>query len=220
MLFYLGFGGMKTYERLLLQNRAWAGETKDTAPGYFESLAKDQKPEILWIGCSDSRVPAEIIVNAQPGEIFAHRNIANQVIATDFDSLSVIQYAVQVLKVSHVIVCGHYNCGGIKAALKPQNPNLSILNEWLMHLKDTHRIYRKELDSCLNEDERANRLSELNVIEQVKRISHLSIIQSSWIKNQKPFLHGWIYSLNDGILQQLCTISPESEVDEIYREAV
>ena len=176
---------MKTYERLLLQTRACTRETKDSMPRYLESLAKDRKLEILWIGCSDRRFPAEVIVNAQPGEIFAHRNIPNQMKATDFDSLSVIQYAVQFLKVSHIIVCDHYNFGGVKAALRPQSPDLSILKEWLMNLKDIHRIYKTELDGCKTEEQKSNYFSAINDVERVIRISHLSIMQSSWSGDKK-----------------------------------
>ena len=210
---------MKSHERLLLENRAWAEETRQRDPGYFERLAADQRPKILWIGCSDSRVPADIIVNAEPGEIFAHRNIANQVVATDFNCLSVVQYAVQVLKVEHVIVCGHYNCGGVKASLDRQRPELSLLNKWLMHLKDIYRMHRDEVDRLESMTERTNRLVELNVIEQVRRLSHMSIIQTAWRNNHSPMLHGWVYALDDGILQQLVTLPAGRDVDVIYQEA-
>ena len=209
---------MKSHERLLLENRAWAEETRQRDPGYFERLAADQRPKILWIGCSDSRVPADIIVNAEPGEIFAHRNIANQVVATDFNCLSVVQYAVQVLKVEHVIVCGHYNCGGVKASLDRQRPELSLLNKWLMHLKDIYRMHRAEIDRLESLTQRANRMVELNVIEQVRRLSHLAIIQTAWKHDQNPMLHGWVYALDDGILHQLVTLPAGSDIDEIYQQ--
>jgi carbonic anhydrase len=209
---------MKSHERLLLENKAWAQETRQRDPAYFERLAADQRPKILWIGCSDSRVPADIIVNAEPGEIFAHRNIANQVIATDFNCLSVVQYAVQVLKVEHVIVCGHYNCGGVKASLGRKNPHLELLNKWLMSLKDIYRMHRHEIDRLETLTQRANRMVELNVIEQVRRVSHLAIVQTAWRTEQSPMLHGWVYALDDGILHQLVTLPAGSEVDEIYQQ--
>lgn len=209
---------MKSYEKLLLENKAWAAEMKLREPDYFERLATDQRPEFLWIGCSDSRVPADVIVNAEPGVIFAHRNIANQVVATDFNSLSVIQYAVQVLKVQHIIVCGHYNCGGIRAALEKQRPELALVNKWLMHIKDVYRLHSDEIDLLDTQAKRADRLAELNVIEQVRRLSHTSVIQSAWRREQRPMLHGWVYALEDGVLQQLITLPPGSDVESIYQE--
>jgi carbonic anhydrase len=210
---------MKSFEKLLLENKAWAEEKKLREPDYFERLEADQTPEFLWIGCSDSRVPAEIIVNAEPGAIFAHRNIANQVIATDFNSLSVIQYAVQVLKVGHIIVCGHYNCGGVQAALEKQRPDLALANKWLMHVKDIYRLYKTEIESLESQDAKLNRLVELNVMEQVRRLSHTSIIQNAWKLEQRPMLHGWVYALDDGVLQQLITMSPGDEIESIYQQA-
>ena len=162
-------------------------------------------------------MPAEIIVNAEPGAIFSHRNIANQVIATDFNSLSVIQYAVQVLKVSHVIVCGHYNCGGVRAALEKQRSDLVLLNKWLMHIKDVYRLHRDEIEALHGRRKQLDRLVELNVVEQVRRLSHTSIIQNAWKHERRPVLHGWVYALDDGILQQLITLPPDSDVDAIYQ---
>jgi len=208
---------MKSHERLLLENKAWAEETRERDPGYFERLAADQRPKILWIGCSDSRVPADIIVNAEPGEIFAHRNIANQVMAIDFNCLSVIQYAVQVLRVEHVIVCGHYNCGGVKASMGRKKPNLDLVNKWLISLKEIYRVHRDEVDRLESLTERANRMVELNVIEQVRRLSHLAIVQTAWKQYQSPMLHGWVYALDDGILHELVTLPAGSEIDEIYQ---
>lgn len=208
---------MKPFEKLLLENKAWAENKKLKEPEYFERLAKDQKPDFLWIGCSDSRVPAEIIVNAEPGEIFAHRNIANQIVTTDFNCLSVLQYAVNVLKVNHVIVCGHYNCGGINAALHKQRSDLVITNKWLMHIKDIYRLHQTEIESLPTRDQQLNRLVEINVIEQVQRLSHTSIIQSAWKREQRPVLHGWVYALNDGILRQLITLPPGSLLNSIYQ---
>jgi len=208
---------MKPFEKLLLENKAWASEKIVKEPEYFERLAKDQTPDFLWIGCSDSRVPAEIIVNAEPGEIFVHRNIANQIIATDFNGLSVLQYAVDVLKVNHVIVCGHYNCGGIKAALAKQRSDLLITNKWLMHIKDVYRLHQAEIESLDTHEQQADRMVELNIIEQVQRLSHTSIIQHAWKVERRPVLHGWVYALNDGVIQQLITLPPGSLISPIYQ---
>jgi carbonic anhydrase len=210
---------MRPFEKLLLENKAWAEEKVRNEPEFFGRLAQDQTPDILWIGCSDSRVPSEIIVNAQPGEMFVHRNIANQVITTDFNSLSVLQYAVDVLKVNHVIVCGHYNCGGIRAALKRQSRDLVIVNKWLKHIKDVYRFHQSEIDPLPTEDQRVHRLVELNVIEQIYNLAHTSIIQNVWSREQRPALHGWVYGLNDGIIKQLITLPPGSMVSSIYQFA-
>lgn len=198
---------MQSYEKLLLENKAWSEEKRFKEPDYFERLATDQTPEFLWIGCSDSRVPAEIIVNAEPGTIFAHRNIANQVIATDFNSLSVIEYAVEVLKVRHIIVCGHYNCGGVRAALERQNPEVTLVNTWLMHVRDIYRVHQKEIEELPTEKERLYRFVELNVREQVRQLAHTSIIQTAWRKHESPTLHGWVYAIENGLLRQLITLS-------------
>ncbi len=208
---------MRPFERLLLENKAWAEEKTIKEPEYFRSLSADQTPDFLWIGCADSRVPAEIIVNAQPGEIFVHRNIANQVITTDFNSLSVVQYAVDVLKVQHVIVCGHYNCGGVQAALNKQRSDLILVNKWLMHIKDLYRLYAAELEALPNMAERANRLVELNIIEQVRNLTHTSIIQQAWKEERRPVLHGWVYGLEDGKIKQLIMLPPDSPIDSIYQ---
>lgn len=207
---------MKSFEKLLLENKAWAEEKKVAEPDYFERMAADQNPEFLWIGCSDSRVPADIIVNAEPGAIFAHRNIANQVIATDFNSLSVIQYAVQVLEVEHIIVCGHYNCGGVRAAMEKQRSDLSLVNKWLMHIKDVYRLHKAEIEAITDCRKKFDRLVELNIIEQVHNLSHTSIVQSAWRRRASPTLHGWVYALEDGVLQQLITLEPGAKIDPIY----
>ncbi len=208
---------MKSFEKLLLANKAWSQEKKAVDPGFFEQLALTQKPEFLWIGCSDSRVPAEIIVNANPGEIFIHRNIANQMIATDFNCLSVLQYAVDVLQIKHIIVCGHYNCGGIKAALAKQSPSLVITNKWLMHIKQIYRLYKNEIDALPTEEQRINRLVELNIIEQVQIIAHTSIVQAAWHRHERPMIHGWVYGLSDGLLTSLITLHPDTEIDPLYQ---
>ena len=179
-------------------------------------MFKQQTPELLWIGCSDSRVPAELVVNAQPGEMFIHRNIANQVISTDFNCLSVLQYAVNVLHVKHIVVCGHHDCGGIKAALGKQNSGLLITNKWLMHIKNVYRLHQKEIDCLATEEQRVNKLFELNIIEQVHALSHTSIIQDAWNKHNSPTIHGWVYGLSDGLLNTLITLNPRDEIHPIY----
>ncbi len=208
---------MKSFEKLLLANKAWSTEKKIIDPGFFERLAETQKPEFLWIGCSDSRVPAEIIVNAKPGEMFIHRNIANQMIATDFNCLSVLQYAVEVLQVKHIIVCGHYNCGGVKAALAKQSPSLIITNKWLMHIKQTYRLYKDEIDALPSETQRINRLVELNIIEQAQILAHTSIVQNAWHQHQRPVIHGWVYGLSDGLINPLITLTPDTEIDPVFQ---
>ena len=208
---------MKPYEKLLLENKAWASEKISREPDYFKRLVDKQTPDFLWIGCADSRVPAEIITNAEPGQIFVHRNIANQIIKTDFNSLSVVQYAVQVLGVRHVVVCGHYNCGGVKAALSRQQPNLSLVNKWLQHIKDVYRLHQHELEALPGLDERANRLVELNVIEQVYNLAHTSIIQKCWRTQHRPTLHGCVYGLDDGVIHELISLTPDHRIEPIYQ---
>ena len=209
---------MITTAKLLLENKAWSEEVSSKNPEFFKTLAIEQKPEFLWIGCADSRVPAETIVNAKPGEIFVHRNIANQVIITDFNCLSVLQYAVDVLKVKHIIVCGHYGCGGVKAALQPQSSKLVIANKWLMHIKDVYRLHQEELDN-IQPEKKIDRMIELNIIEQVYRLAHTSIIQSAWRNGHKPSLHGWVYGLNDGLISELIKLDHNTQIHPIYRYA-
>src|SRR6185295_16785099 len=188
---------MKAYEKLLRDNKKWAEGKLKEDPGYFDSLAHLQTPEFLWIGRSDSRVPANEITGTQPGEIFVHRNVANMVVNTDVNLLSVLQYAVEVLKIKHVIVCGHYGCGGIRAAMTQHH--FGIIDHWLKNIKDIYRIHREEIDSFPSEEDRVNRLTELNVQEQVFNLAKTSIIQTAWKHEQRPQLHGWVYGLNDGI---------------------
>jgi len=204
-------------DSFLKNNQKWSSQMKTETPNYFEDMAKGQQPELLWIGCSDSRVPAEIIVGAEPGEMFIHRNIANQVIATDFNCLSVVQYAVNVLKVKHIVVCGHYGCGGVNAALNKQNPSLVITNKWLMHIKNTYRLHQEEIDNFQTEEQRVNKLVEFNTLEQVHALSHTSIIQEAWDKQGGPIIHGWVYDMKDGLLNQLITINPGDKIDPIYQ---
>jgi carbonic anhydrase len=201
---------MRSYEKLLLENKAWAAEQIGRDPEYFRRLADIQTPEFLWIGCSDSRVPANEITNTAPGEIFVHRNIANLVVTTDLNVLSVLQYAVEVLKVKHVIVCGHYGCGGIKAAMTSND--LGLINKWLRYIKDTYHLHHEELDAIADMNDRADRLAELNVEEQVKNLAKTSIIQNAWKSGNRPVLHGWIYRLSDGILHNLVKMDAASQV--------
>jgi carbonic anhydrase len=205
---------MHSYERLLLENKAWASEKVSEDPDYFNRLANIQTPEFLWIGCSDSRVPANEITGTQPGEIFVHRNVANMVVHTDLNLLTVLDYAVNHLKVKHVIVCGHYNCGGVKAALTQHN--FGIINKWLRNIKDVHRIHRSELDAIQDDEAKTNRLVELNVQEQVINLAKTSIIQRTWKHEQRPDLHGWVYGLKDGIIKPVFEMKAGAQLDEIY----
>lgn len=206
---------MYSIDKLLLENKAWAAEKKLDDPEYFERLSHLQTPEFLWIGCSDSRVPANEITGTQPGEIFVHRNIANMVIHTDVNLLSVLEYAVSHLKVKHVIVCGHYGCGGIKAAMTKHDFK-QVLNMWLRNIKDVYRLHRDELDSINDEEKRTDRLTELNVQEQVLHLAKTSIIQRAWQKEQRPQLHGWVYGLKDGFIKPVFQMSSDSHIDSIY----
>jgi len=206
---------MHSYEKLLLQNKAWAQEIKADDPDYFERLARLQTPEFLWIGCSDSRVPADRITGTQPGEIFVHRNVANLVVNTDVNLLAVLDFAVTVLKVKHVIVCGHYGCGGIKAAAS-QNDHKPVLNMWLRNVKDVYRLHRKELETLKSEEERTNRLAELNVQEQVMNLAKTTIIQKAWKKEQRPDLHGWVYGLKDGLINPVFEMKSGTHIDPLY----
>ncbi len=205
---------MDRINRLLLENKAWAQSKVDIDPQYFSKMAKDQTPQFLWIGCADSRVPPSEITNTDPGEMFVHRNIANLVVHTDTNMLSVLQYAVEALKVPHIIVCGHYNCGGVKAALMQQS--LGLIDNWVRNIKDTYFSHKFEVENFKTEAERVNRLVELNVMEQVKNLSHSAIVQKAWAERQVPFIHGWVYDLNTGILKRLVTVDPNSNVDSAY----
>jgi carbonic anhydrase len=206
---------MKSYEKLLLENKAWAQEMVEVDPNFFNKLEKIQNPEFLWIGCSDSRVPANQITGTAPGEVFVHRNIANLCVHSDVNMLSVLEYAVHYLKVKHVIVCGHYGCGGVKASMT--NADYNIINKWLRYIKDVYRFHEAELEAIPSEEERADRLVELNVIEQVQNLAKTSIIQKAWKKYEGPTIHGWVYRLHDGLLKPLSMMTHESKVDEIYR---
>ena len=192
---------MNALNTLLENNRTWAERIEREEPGFFKQLSTQQNPEYLWIGCSDSRVPANEIVNLPPGEVFVHRNIANVVVHTDLNCLSVIQYAVEVLKVKHIIVCGHYGCGGVKAALDGQSHGL--IDNWLRHIRDVYRFHAKQLDAITDPKQRNDHLCELNVIEQVDNICNTTMVQNAWDAGQELTVHGWIYRLEDGLLQDL-----------------
>jgi carbonic anhydrase len=201
----------------LIQNNVnWSENIRKEDPGFFPALAQQQNPDYLWIGCSDSRVPANEIVGLLPGELFVHRNVANMVVHTDMNLLSVLQYAVDVLKVEHVIVCGHYGCGGVKAAL--QNCELGIIDNWLRAIKDLAYQKRELLDAIEIEEDRVNRLCELNVIRQVKNLCHTNIVQSCWNRGQPLAVHGWIYGLRDGLIKDLeVSVNSQQQLADIYQ---
>jgi len=205
---------MNPYEKLLLENKAWATEQVQIDPDFFKRLQHIQTPDFLWIGCSDSRVPADKITGTQPGEIFVHRNIANMVVHTDINLLSVLEYAVVYLKVKHVIVCGHYGCGGVKAAMG--NQSLGIINKWLRNIKDVYRIHENEIKQEPDEEKRLNKLIEYNVHEQVMNLAKTSIIQKAWKDENRPHLHGWVYGLQDGIIKPVCEMEPGTHIDHVY----
>ncbi|QSX28537.1 carbonate dehydratase [Shewanella cyperi] len=191
---------MKLLKPLFDNNRRWAERIRHENPSFFEQLAKQQNPEYLWIGCSDSRVPSNQIIDLLPGEVFVHRNIANMVIHTDLNCLSVLQYAVEVLKVKHVMVVGHYGCGGVRAAMGKQR--LGLIDNWLGHLRDIYRIHQQEL-AGMDDQARFNRFCELNVIEQVANVVSSTVIQEAWLRGQDVAVHGWIYGIDNGLLTDL-----------------
>ena len=192
---------MRALPHLFEKNRAWADRVTASDPDFFKQLAAQQSPEYLWIGCSDSRVPANQIVGLLPGELFVHRNVANVVVHTDLNCLSVMQYAVEVLKVKHIIVCGHYGCGGVRAAL--ENAKLGLIDNWLRNVQDVHAKHVDVVDGIEDADLRARRLCELNVIEQAQNVCETTIVQDAWARGQQLTVHGWIYDLHDGLLRDL-----------------
>lgn len=205
---------MRILKHLLENNRKWAASLKESDPDFFSKLSRQQNPEYLWIGCSDSRVPANQIVDLLPGEIFVHRNIANQVIHTDLNCLSVIQFAVEVLKVKHIIVCGHYGCGGVKAAIDDQEHGL--IDNWLQHIKDVYRQHQSKVDALPGEQEKVDLLCELNVREQVINVCHTTILQNAWKSGQNVSVHGWIYRIDDGLLKDLSIfVNGEDDLNEL-----
>jgi carbonic anhydrase len=206
----------KYYNQLIENNKEWVASKTKVDPEYFKRLANGQQPPILWIGCADSRVPANEIIGAQPGEVFVHRNIANMVIHTDMSMLSVLDYAVNVLKVKHIIVCGHYGCGGVAAAMT--NKHFGLIDNWIRHIKDVYRFHHEELNYIKDEKTRLNRFIELNVVEQVNDLAKTSIIQSAWEKDQKIHIHGWVYDVADGFVKDLgINLTDNNSLQDVYQ---
>ncbi|MDR6843493.1 carbonate dehydratase [Flavobacterium granuli] len=204
------------YKKILDNNKQWVEDQLNLDPDYFKDLAKGQTPPLLWIGCSDSRVPANEIIGAKPGEVFVHRNIANMVVHTDMNMLSVLDYAVNVLKVKHVIVCGHYGCGGVKTAMS--NQSVGIIDNWIRHIKDVYRLHHVYLDSIIDENERFNKFVEINVKEQVYDLAKTSIVQSAWNNGQELSIHGWVYGLNSGFVTDLgVNFSSDKDLGGVYQ---
>lgn len=204
----------KSPQTLLEANKHWARERVRHDPTFFKHLAELQTPRFLWIGCSDSRVPANEITGTDPGEVFVHRNIANLVVNTDINVLSVLEYAVNYLKIEHVIVCGHYGCGGVLAAMSKQS--YGGINPWLGNIKDVYRLHAKELEACPTDDARARRLVELNVEEQVLNLSKTTVLQRAWQEERRPLIHGWVYGLDDGLLKPLVQRAPGEALDPVF----
>lgn len=204
------------YKKLLDNNKEWVAKSLERDPDFFSRLANGQQPPILWIGCSDSRVPANEIIGAQPGEVFVHRNIANMVLHTDMSMLSVLDYAVNVLKVKHVIVCGHYGCGGVQAALT--NKHIGLIDNWIRHIKDVYRFHQDELNAIEDEKTKFNRFVELNVVEQVLDLAKTSIMQTAWDREQDVHIHGWVYDVKDGLINDLkITLKNNDSLSEVYQ---
>ncbi|MCP1997214.1 carbonate dehydratase [Flavobacterium sp. HSC-61S13] len=204
------------YKKILENNKEWVEQKLAINPNYFKRLSEKQTPPILWIGCSDSRVPANEIIGAEPGDVFVHRNIANMVIHSDMNMLSVLDYAVNILKVKNIIVCGHYGCGGVQAAMK--NDSVGIIDNWIRHIKTVYRLHNRELDAIQDETERFNRFVELNVKEQVFDLGKTSIVQAAWKSGQELSIHGWAYGLNSGYVTDLeVNLTSNQELDEVYQ---
>lgn len=204
------------YQQILENNKNWVASKLAEDENFFNKLADGQKPPLLWIGCADSRVPANEITGTQPGEVFVHRNIANMVLHTDMNMLSVLDYAVNVLEVKHVIVCGHYGCGGVKAAMG--NANIGLIDNWIRHIKDVYRFHHEELDNIIDENERFDRFVELNVQEQVMDLAKTSIVQNAWKQGRKLWIHGWVYSIRNGLVKDLgVNFDNNSELPDVYR---
>ena len=204
------------YNRLLENNKKWVAGKLAKDPNYFKKLSVGQQPPVLWIGCADSRVPANEIIGAEPGEVFVHRNIANMVVHSDMNMLSVLDYAVNVLQVKHVIVCGHYGCGGVQTAMT--NKHVGLIDNWIRHIKDVYRLHRAELDAILDEKERFNRFVELNVIEQVLDLGKTSIVQAAWERGQQVHIHGWVYDIHDGMIKDLhVTLKDNDTLSDVYK---
>jgi carbonic anhydrase len=206
----------KFYNQLLEKNQDWVAKKLKEDKDFFKRLAAGQKPPVLWVGCSDSRVPANEIIGAEPGEVFVHRNIANMVIHSDMSMLSVIDYGVNKLQVKHIIVCGHYGCGGVKAAMS--NQSVGLIDNWIRHIKDVYRFHHKELDLIQDEEERFNRFVELNVVEQVYDLAKTSIVQQAWQNGQDLMIHGWVYGVHNGLVKDLnLTMKNNDNLSEVYQ---
>jgi carbonic anhydrase len=204
------------YNQLLRNNKKWVAGKLASDPQYFHKLSLGQSPPVLWIGCADSRVPANEIIGAEPGEVFVHRNIANMVVHSDMNMLSVLDYAVNVLKVKHIIVCGHYGCGGVQAAMT--NKHIGLIDNWIRHIKDVYRFHQDELNSIENEKDRFNRFVELNVVEQVLDLGKTSIVQTAWEKGQTVHVHGWVYDIHDGLIKDLdITLRDNKSLSDVYQ---
>jgi carbonic anhydrase len=210
---------MRSLTNLIESNRRWAEKIKAQEPDFFHKLSQQQSPEYLWIGCSDSRVPANQIVGLSPGELFVHRNVANVVVHTDLNCLSTVQYAVEVLKVKHIIVCGHYGCGGVRAALL--NSRFGLIDNWLRHIQDVRQKHADMLAEIADESARVDKLCELNIIEQVINVCQTTIVQNAWEEGQELIVHGWVYGLSDGLVRDLNVhIASQDEMGEIYQNAI
>ena len=207
---------MTPIERLLLENKAWAQENLAQDPEFFVRLRQPRTPDLFWLGCSDSRVHADEITQTEPGGILMHRNIANQVTNMDMSFLASLEYAVDTLGVKHVVVCGHYGCGGIRAALAKARPDQLFVNKWLKPIKDVYRLHRPEIERCEGHDARENRLVELNVIEQVNNLAQTSVVQRAWNREKRPDVHGWVYGLQDGLIREISRLAAGSALDPIY----
>ena len=206
----------KFYNQLLDNNKKWVAGKLAQDPDYFTKLARGQKPPVLWIGCADSRVPANEIIGAEPGEVFVHRNIANMVVHSDMNMLSVLDYAVNVLQVKHIIVCGHYGCGGVQTAMI--NKHVGLIDNWIRHIKDVYRLHRPELDAITDEAARFDRFVELNVFEQVLDLGKTSIVQAAWERGQEVHVHGWVYAIQDGMIRDLkVTLKDNETLSDVYK---
>jgi carbonic anhydrase len=204
------------YKQLLDNNKKWVASKLEKDPEYFSKLSAGQKPPVLWIGCADSRVPANEIIGAEPGEVFVHRNIANMVVHSDMNMLSVLDYAVNVLQVKHIIVCGHYGCGGVQTAMT--NKHVGLIDNWIRHIKDVYRFHQEELDAITDEQQRFNRFVELNVFEQVLDLGKTSIVQSAWERGQHVHVHGWVYDIHDGMIKDLeVTLKDNDTLCDVYK---
>jgi carbonic anhydrase len=204
------------YKKLLDNNKKWVESKLNLDPEFFKKLSSGQKPPVLWIGCADSRVPANDIIGADPGEVFVHRNIANMVVHSDMNMLSVLDYAVNVLEVKHVIVCGHYGCGGVQTAMT--NKHVGLIDNWIRHIKDVYRFHQEELNNIENEKDRFNRFVELNVVEQVLNVAKTSIVQSAWERGQNLHVHGWVYDIHDGLINDLdITLRDNQSLSQVYQ---